>query len=191
MRTGSRGLSSGSNTPTPFRLLFFCLPRGPQIAIREKGATTSACLPLRALRLPKPPRAAALLLLLSVTCRCHTPLCPHLLTATPYELGRNPPLNRTSSSSRDSPTPLGAHEGAAHARTAPPRRPARPRWRAGGGGACADAVHRSRRGDGLSGWWRNYTCPSPRPLPPSFLSLGPVFPHSVRTIGQPRIGILV
>lgn len=42
VRTGWRGVSSGSNTPTPFRSLVFCLPRAPQTATRKKGGPTSA-----------------------------------------------------------------------------------------------------------------------------------------------------
>lgn len=94
VRRGSRGVSSGSNTATPFRSLVFYLPRAPQTAIRKKGGPTSACLPSRTLRLPKLPRVAAPLLFLSVTCCCRTPLCPHPLTVTSYGSGRTLPLNR-------------------------------------------------------------------------------------------------
>lgn len=61
----------------------------------------------------------------------------------------------------------------------------------GAEGACADAANRSGREDVLSGW----VLAKPdlfisAPLLPSF-SLSLIFPYSIRTIGQPRIGILV
>lgn len=77
-----RGLSSGSNTPTPFSPLVFGLPGVPQTAIQAKGATTAALLPPRTLCPPQLSLAAALILLFPLTCRCHTPLCQHPLTAT-------------------------------------------------------------------------------------------------------------
>ena len=57
VRTGRRGVSSGSNTPTPFRSLVFA-SRGHH-KLQSGRKEDPQALPSRTLRLPKLPRAAA------------------------------------------------------------------------------------------------------------------------------------
>lgn len=71
VRAGLRGVSSGSNTPTPFRPLVFSFLKGLQITIESKGAVTPAHLLPRTLHPLKPPLAAAFILLFQGTPPSH------------------------------------------------------------------------------------------------------------------------
>lgn len=164
VRTGLRGVSSGSSTPTPFLPLVFSLPKGPLTTIPGSCAS--------------PPR--------SVTSRCHTPLCQHSLIVTPEVSDRMAP-----------PALQGAlqphgEQGVGHAcadRISTQARPTPPQGPVGAEGACAGARHHSSGENAPSGWPRQAEVVHLRaPCRPLSIS-GSRLP-ALRSVGQPRIGVL-